>query len=188
MPYSPPITRLKVRMNPKLRARLQSSLSLSCKDEISTSDEVVHFINNGTVPVCLEVHEDKGKSVKNGGVGPEMFFKHIPDGDATLLDPVTSSVTMVSPHIPLSISSSSSCYDNSDEGALPNSTRHACKRNRKSVVLELKLSQKEVEMKGAPEGAVYQVDCCCCLCCCCLCSSTHTSCDLVIQLYICTPG
>ncbi len=162
IPYSPPITRLKARTNPKLRARLQSSLNLSCKDEISTSGEAIHFIKNDTVPACLEIHEDREKSAKGGGeVGPKMVLKHIPDGDATLLGPVMSPVTMVSPHIPLSSRSSSTCCDSSDDGAFPATNHHACKRNRKSIVLELKLSQEEVEMKGAPEGAVYQVRCFC---------------------------
>ncbi len=182
--YSPPITRLKARTNPKLRARLQSSLSLSCKDE-SSSTEITYFKNNETTPVCLDVDEDKGKRVKGGGgVGPEKAaFKRIPSVRTTL-NPVTSPVTtMVPPHLPLSSSSSSSCSEISGEAAaLPNSPRTSCKRNRKSVAaVELKLSREEVQMKGAPEGAVYQVGCCCCvhlmchyLRCCCLCITIYT--------------
>ncbi len=187
--YSPPITRLKARTNPKLRARLQSTLSLSSKDE-SSSAEAMYFKNNDTTPVCLDIDEDKGKSAKGGdGVEPEKAaFKRVPSVQ-TMLNPVitTSPITMISPHLPLSSSSSSSCSETSVEAvALPNTPRPSCKRNRKSVVMavELKLSQEEVQMKGALEGAVYHVGChcCCCVhlmcrylrcCCCCSCSTTH---------------
>ncbi len=149
-------------MNPKLRARLQSSLSLSCTDD-STLAGVTYLKKKDTVPVCLEANdEDKGKSVVKGGGGAgheKEVINQIPGGRSTL-DPGASPVAMVPPHLPLSSSNSSSCHENSGESPLPNSPRPAYKRNRKSVAVELKLSQEEVEMQGAPEGAVYQVGCC----------------------------